>query len=184
LSCEGFPPKPGGRRTFQVSGGGRFTLTIEAVDEQVGGLDVYRIAREDSPPGVGEYIGCIPGLGEVDVATDYFFVDDPSDGGRSFWTPPLPLCSYGTDVGSRICDWSGVFDDESGVQTTNIIAYEDVTVPAGTFRNAMKISVVSQYEFDDEPSADLVWIDRDLGIVRREEIGTGLVVELAEYEQP
>jgi hypothetical protein len=48
----------------------------------------------------------------------------------------------------------------------------------------MKISVVSQYEFDDEPSADLVWIDRDLGIVRREEIGTGLVVELAEYEQP
>jgi hypothetical protein len=183
-TCDGFPRQPGERRTYQVSGGFRFTLTVETVDEQVGGFDVYRVVRDDSPPGIGEYIGCIPGVGEVDVATDYFFVDDPSEGGRSFWSPPLPLCSYGTDVGSRICDWTGVFDDEGGVQTTNVIAYEDVTVPAGTFPNTMKISVVSQYEFDEEPSADLLWIDRDLGLVRREEIGTGLTVELVEYARP
>lgn len=183
-SCEGFPRRAGERRVFQVNRGGRIGLSIEAVEEKVGGYDVYRLVRDDSPPGVGEYIGCIPGVGEVDVATDFTFVDDESEGGRSFWSPPLPLCSYGTPVGSRICDWNGSFDGELGEQTTNVIAYEDVTVPAGTFRQAMKISVVSQYEFDDEPSADLLWIDGDLGLVRREEIGTGLVVELVEYSRP
>lgn len=182
--CSQFPPPPGETHTFQVVGTSyTFTTISERVSERVGGYVVYRTRRSDNPPGLGMYTGCDPNHGEVDVATDWWNLINPDQRGRYYWEPPLYTCQYGDPAGT-VCEWVGEFAGGYQREVTEVIGYESVTVPYGTFQNVMKIenTVYDEDGIFDGPL--YFWIDSQIGPVRAEEVGSGSAIELIAYSPP
>lgn len=177
-----FPPPPGESWTYRIVGTTfTFTNITEAVSEKIGGYVVYRIREINDPPGLGEYIGYDADHGEVEVATDSWDVNNPSNNKKLFWEPPLFRCSYGTPAGSSPCEWIGTFDGEFSRVVTEVMAYETVIVPAGTFENSMK---VTSTEYDSTHIVDgptILWVDKNIGIVKGQEVGSGSAIELISY---
>ena len=183
VGCAGFPPPAGESWSYRLVGTALgFTNITEDVNEKVGGRDVYRIREINDPPGLGEYIGCLPDHGEVELATDAWAIDDPSINERLFWEPPLHRCRYGTPTESPPCEWIGTFDGEFSREVTEVIAYETVSVPFGTFDNTMKV-MLTEYDaggiVDDERL--FFWIDPSVGIVKGQEVESGVTIELIAY---
>jgi len=180
--CSGFPPPAGEIWTYRIVGTSlSFSTMLEEVSELVGGQTVYRLRRSDNPPGLGEYVGCDEERGEVSVATDWWDLNNPSINGRHFWEPPLFHCQFGDPVGIS-CEWLGTFGGNSQRVLTEVITYESVTVPYGSFQNTMKIKI-TEYDSDgeiiDEPL--YFWFDRNIGLVKGEEVNSGGVIELIAY---
>jgi V8-like Glu-specific endopeptidase len=180
---EDFPPPPGESWTYSLVGTPfTFTTQTEAVSEQVGGYEVYRLRNTDNPPGLGEYYACSEEHGEVEVATDWWNVADPSDNGRYFYVPPLYWCLDGNPVGT-VCNWGGTFGGTPYEVETVVLSYESVSVPFGLFENTMKV-MITEYEdgvLFDEPF--YFWFD-EIGPVRAEGTLSGDVVELVSYSSP
>lgn len=177
-------PLVGDQRTYRVAGtSSRFTTITEKVNELVAGRVVYRVHIVGDPPGLGEYIGCDAMYGEVEVATDVWDEDNPSQNERVIFDPPIFRCPYGSPV-DRICEWRGIAI-EVVRQVTSVLAYETVTVPFGTFQNVMKV-IITEYDNDDELVDEplLFWIDRRIGIVKAQEAESGGVIELINYRPP
>lgn len=170
--------------TYQLVGTSlTFTLVTEAVQEMVGGHSVYRLRDTQNPPGLGEYLAPDAVHGEVEVATDWWDVNDPSNHGRYFWEPPLFSCQFGDTVGSS-CEWVGTFAGSPQRQVSEVLAYESVTVPLGTFTNAMK-GKATTYEngvVTDEPL--YIWVDKNIGILRAEEVNSGSAIVLISHSLP
>ncbi|UCF05974.1 MAG: hypothetical protein JSV33_02755 [bacterium] len=180
-TCKGFPPPPGESHTYRAEGSTyTFTLITEEVDEEVNGYTVYRIWRTDNPPGLGMYIGCDPEYGEVDVATDWWNYSNPSVRGRYYWEPPAYYCQYGDEAGTTV-DWNGTFKGKAYRIVSEVIGYESITVPYGTYTNAMKIKITEYTSggIFDEPL--YFWFDRDIGILRLEEVDGGDPIVLISY---
>ena len=149
----------------------------------MGGHTVYRTRPTDNPPGLGEYSSCDPVLGDIKIATDWWDLHDPSDNGRHFWVPPLFRCQLGTPVGES-CEWSGTFGGSPARTVTEVLAYETVSVPAGTFANAMKIRE-TEYEngqMSDVPT--LFWFDATVGLIKAQEEDTGTTIVLISHSPP
>lgn len=180
--CANFPPPPGESWTYRIVGTSiTFTNITEEVNAMVGGYDVYRIREVNNPPGLGEYIGCDPDHGEVEVATDSWDINDPSNNEMLLWEPPIFTCAYGTSVGSVPCEWIGTFDGEFSRVVTEVIAYETVSVPFGTFENTMKIT---RTKYDATGVLDgplFFWVDANVGIVKAQEVESGITIELIGY---
>jgi hypothetical protein len=179
--CAGFPPPTGEKHTLKARGFPAITTSVEQVPEQIGGYTVYRIHSSDSPPGLGLYIGCDPLHGEVDVATDAYDISDPSDSELLYWEPPLYRCRYGDRVGAR-CVWSGLFDGDSLEVVTEVLGYESVTVPYGSFENAMKVRE-TEYEYGEiSYGPTTIWVDCNIGLLRLQD--SFVTLELTGYERP
>ena len=182
--CDDFPPPAGESWTYQVVGSVHtFTAVTEHVTEQVGGYTVYRLSGTDSPAGLGEYYACDEDHGEVEVATDWWELGNPDNHGRIFFQPPLYGCQYGDAVGTVI-EWVGTFGGSYERDVSEVLAYETVTVPFGTFENAMKLRI-TMYDSDgifDEPL--YFWFDSSVGLVRGEEVDGGEVFVLTAYSTP
>lgn len=182
-ACEGFPPPAGERWTYRIVGTSyTFTFITEKIDGPVGGYTVYRSRRTDWPPGLGDYIGCIPSVGLVLVAADWWDVGNPSHNGRDYWDPPEPLalCEYGADPGT-IAKYAQNGSPDTVVW--EVICYENVTVPFGTFRNAQKVRVTfyEGEEIDNNLPPVYDWIDENIGLIKEEEIDSGEAIELIDY---
>jgi hypothetical protein len=187
--CDWFPPI-GQSSTFQdVESSEQFTWLAEAVSELVAGRDVYRVHVVDEPPGLGAYEGCDSEKGPIGVATDVWDVDDPEYNWREYYDPPVFACLHGAPVGSS-CEWVGIVDDEwpvtsYGLQArtlVEVLAYETISVPLGTFTNTMKVRE-SSYDGDgnlyDGPY--ITWRDATVGLVRAEEVSTGSAIVLIAF---
>ena len=183
--CEDFPPPPGERWTYEIVGEGYgFTTVSESVSESVGGYTVYRLRPTSNPPHLGQYYGCIDEHGEVEVATDWWNVTNPSDNGRFYYVPPLFGCQFGDPVGTSSI-WTGSFGGGSAREESHVLAYETVSVPYGTFYNVMKVRIES-YDGDghetDEPL--YFWFDENIGPIKAQEVRSGSTVVLVGYSPP
>jgi hypothetical protein len=178
--CEDFPPEPGETRTYRTMDGSyTFSVFTQAVSELVGGYEVYRGWRSDNPPGLGGYVGCNEQHGEVDVATDWWDISDPSHNGRYYWVPPLYYSQYGDAVGQS-CVWSGTFGGSPEQNITEVLAYEDVAVPAGSFLQAMKVRLTS-YSNGNPYDDFYAWLHPTAGLVKAEDIDGGSGIVLISY---
>ena len=154
-------------------------------------------------------VGCAPEVGPVDLAWridtgEESFVRLPFD-------PPAPRCrDYGMPIGTR-CEWAGwapAFDRQPRqfqLRSTEVIGYESITVPAGTFHDAMVLEqVVTRtgprvilvpgpegeppilVRTEGEPLVSVLrsWIDDGGGLVRhrcvRSDVGCDPGLDLAE----
>lgn len=137
------------------------------MDEKGCGYNVYRLHRSDWPSEIGTYYGYQEGIGEIKVAGEGWNPLDPNDRNRYCMNPPLPLwlCPFGSAIGT-----SGKYVDHNGTDSTVwlVQAYEDVTVPAGTFENTMKIYEVNYDgdEIDDNIPPNYWWLDKDVRLVK------------------
>jgi hypothetical protein len=174
----------GERWTYQVVGTSyTFTLVTEAVQEKVGGYSVYRLRDTQNPAGLGEYFALDPVHVEVEVATDWWDVNDPSTHGRYLWEPPVFSCQYGDTVGTS-WEWVGTFGGSPESQVSEVLAYESITIPLGTFANAMKAKVTT---YEDSVVANeplYIWVDKNIGILRAEEVNTGSAIVLTGHSFP
>jgi hypothetical protein len=163
-------------------------MITEPVNEKIGGHTVYRTRRSDSPPGLGDYIGCDPQYGEVWVATDSWDVNDPSNYTREVFDKPIPidLCPYGTTVGT-VCD-NSEFVGHDFRTVVEVLAYEDVTVPYKKFQNTQKVKITyyDDGEVDDDMPPIFQWNDASIGIVKELEVepGSEIGIELIAYQPP
>lgn len=157
----------------------------------------------------GIEVGCAPEVGPVDLAWRI------ETGEESFlrlpFDPPAPRCrDYGMPVGAR-CEWAGWAPAlgrpprQFELRSTEVIGYESITVPAGTFHDAMVLEqVVTRtgprviqvpgpegqppifVRTDGEPlvSVEHSWIDNGGGLVRRRcvrsDVGCDPGLDLAE----
>jgi hypothetical protein len=178
--CDDFPPPPGETTTYRVVGTPyTFTTVTESVEELVNGYRVIRVRRTDNPPNLGEYGGCDPVHGLVEVATDWWDLYDPSEHGRHYWEPPLFGCPFGAPAGST-CTWSGTFADAPAWETNQVVGYGSITVPYGTFPNVMKVMVTGS---EDDPM--YAWVDATIGVVRAEMVDDPEdAIELVAYQPP
>lgn len=190
--CEGFPLPPGESWTYRVTykSGRTYTYTdiTEKVDEPIGGYVVYRVHTIGEPPGSGDYIGCHPDVGEFLVATTSYTAFPPDKTGESVKIhleiepqeeSPLPryFLVYGTPVGKNI-----KLEEGNAALKVEVMSYEYVTVPGGTFKKVMKIkmAIYENGKLVDSPLYS--WIDPEIGIIKGD--STGNIVELIEYKPP
>jgi hypothetical protein len=161
--CDGFPPV-GRSSTYQLVGSDdQATIVAQEVTELVGGYRVYRSHVVGDPQGLGVYNTCDRVLGEIEVATDWWYPSDPSIHGRDYWVPPHPLCAQWGPVGSS-CSWSGTLGGEWEQAFEQVLAYETVSVPFGTFPNVMKLRSSTYDEYGDWHF--IFWLDRSVGVVK------------------
>jgi len=178
-NCHNFPPPLGEVWTYRVLGNGyEFSVTTEAVSETVGGYTVYRHRRSDFPPGLGDYVGCDPELGLIWVASDSWNALEPMNPEyytRHVFDEPIPirLCPYGTETGT-ICHsfTEGNYNNRLEIE---VLGYEDVTVPYGTFIDAMKVknTYYDDGDVDDNMKPTYEWIDASIGTVQELEVEPG-----------
>lgn len=180
----------------KVVGARGLTLRVEEVGGMVGGYPVYRVTGKETGPGddgsAGSvYIHCSVGGGTALVGLHEGGSHSLNEFRGSYddlalFTPPLSMCDYGAPLGTQ-CDWSGLYDDPDSDEDpkddfafhvkTQVVAYEDVSVPAGTYQNAMKMSLVCMGVEDqcEEISSLYVWVDPDAGVVMLEITENGTV---------
>jgi surface protein len=161
-----------------VFGAQELTFTAEEVDDKIGGYTVYRItgtetgAEDDGSDG-SVYVSCETGTKMVGLHEDGSYGGSYDD--LAFLLPPFYVCSYGAPVDGK-CIWSGVYDDpdpnindDISIQVvTQVVDYNNVTVPAGSFSNAMKTELGCMADVDDcegDPFPVFIWIDEDSGVV-------------------
>jgi len=186
-NCEGFPPPPGEQWDYRVIGTNYvFSMLTESHSQIECDNVVYRLRRSDNPPGLGNYIGCSVDGGRIWVATDSWNISDPSNYTRSCVVPPQPIdpLPYGSPVGSTF-EWS-IGSSESVV--TEVVGYEDVTVPYDTFYDAQKLLIVfyEDGEIDDNMVPTYEWHDALIGTVKVMEVDPGgeIGIELIGYSPP
>jgi hypothetical protein len=181
--CDDFPPPPGEICTYRIQGTPyTYSTVTQAVGEEVGGYEVYRIWTTDNPESLGMYVGCDDRHGEVDVATDWWDFYNPSVSGRSFWEPPVFYCDYGDEVGTTSI-WIGTFDGDPEQQVMEVLKYEDLTVPYGAFQDVMKARITSYADYEEYDDF-FVWIHPQAGILKGEDAVTGDVIVLVDYRPP
>jgi hypothetical protein len=182
--CADFPPLLGEKWTYRVIGNGYvFSIMTEPVEEIINGYEVFRWRRSDNPPGLGEYVGCDPSIGLVLVAGDGWNALDPSEHYRYLVDPPEPVepCPYGTPVGTvKQVIGGGGYENRTEIE---VLSYEDVTVPYGTFIQSMKTKVTyyDEGQVDDNMVPTFDWEAPPIGLVKEidvdpsEEIGVELI---------
>ena len=75
---------------------------------------------------------------------------------------PTPFDAFYGDPVSTTCDWIGTFAGEYERELTEVLAYESVTVPYGTFSDAMKFQDTTFDMYG--PFFDcIVWADPSVG---------------------
>lgn len=175
-SCDDFPPPLGQVWTYQVIGNGYvYSVTTEPVEEKIGKYTVYRECRLDDPPGLGNYYGCDLNHGKVWVATDSWDTSDPENYNRHVFKTAIPvdLCPYGTKAGTVRQNTIGVGYENRTVM--EVIAYEELTVPFGTFTKVQKVKVTyyDEGEVDRNMHPTYQWYDKEIGLIQELEVIPG-----------
>ena len=151
--AEDFNPKVGNSWTYMIDGQ-PFTTKIYTYNKKVNGYSVLLQKSPQDPYGGGTYIGHVPGVGLCDIGADVHDAITEDYEGIAINYPPIPinggLC-YGDAVGT-IKEWTGYskINENDSVEffdkdVWEILGYEDVTVPFGTFVNAMKVLCKDYY---------------------------------------
>ncbi|MBI9018772.1 MAG: hypothetical protein JEZ07_16090 [Phycisphaerae bacterium] len=159
LSCcsnlSAFEPKAGNWWQWQ-NGNQQFTTKAFSVSKKVGGYKVIQIKSLEDVYGGGSYYANIDDLGFCQVGSD---VHDAISGqylGIDLMYPVLPGIGgieYGDPIGAT-AQWIGyslgpdeTIDDVDNCdkEEWEILGYETITVPFGTFENAMKVKSRSYY---------------------------------------
>ena len=187
INCDNFTQFTGEKKTFVVVGTSvQFTTVTNPFNEQINGHDVIQIRIPgEHPEGLGEYVGCDPDKGYLDVATDSWDAFNPTNTAhhrRNIWEPALYFCKYGTPANTE-CIWEGLDDGEPERQVTRVLAYETAAVPYGSRESVMKMEILN-YDEGGLYTHGLFWMDEALGIIRAADPETGDVVELIAYVPP
>lgn len=183
--CAGFPPL-GETLTFRIVGTSlTFSVFSEEVTELVAGYEVYRLSRSDNPIDLGQYFACDPDEGDIAVATDWWELGNPSNNGRDFYEPPLslPCIVYGATEGTK-CEWVGTLGGRNESESAEVVGYETITVPYGTFENAMKVRDTAYGDDGDLLWDNYLWIDKNIRLLRAEDVDGGDAIELINYTPP
>ncbi len=183
--CDGFPPL-GEISTYRIASTSQtFSVHSEAVNETVAGYSVYRLTRSDSPPNLGEYYACDPEDGEIEIATDWWELGNPSNTGRHFYEPPLSLSEifYNAEVGTQ-CEWVGTLGGTSKREIAEVIGYETISIPYGIFLDAMKIRDTRFGNGGNILWDNYVWVSEKSILLKSEELDGGNVLELINYTPP
>ncbi len=181
-SCANFPPPPGERWVYGILQGTQYvpfdTLVTEAVSELVGGYKVQRVRHRWYPPGLGDYVGCNPQLGKVRVASDWW--DSNGNHGRTVYPQAVPVTGipFGSAVGATVSSVDG-----GDTLIVEVISYSNVTVPAGTYQNVMRVKFTvreprnrQDYYYDH--------FDQAIGSVKQEYPLIPATLELLQYRAP
>lgn len=151
--AEDFNPSAGNYWTYRVDG---FTFTTKyfAYKAQVNGYSVLRLLNLQDPYGGGSYTGYVPGTGLCEIGADVHDAFTEEYEGIAINYPPIPVnggICYGDPVGTKR-EWVGysMIDGEDYVEmyekdAWEVLGYEDVAVPFGTFVNAMKLVCKNYY---------------------------------------
>lgn len=188
LNCADIASFTSESKTYQVAGTTTtFTSITEGFPEKVNDHDVLRVRiLNEHPDGLGEYIGCDPEKGFLDVATDSWNALEPQNSqyyDRKFWDPPLFTCSFGVREGT-VCEWSGLYDGEPEREVSRVLGYESIQVPFGSLTNVMKMENSSFDESGIYSGPAHFWVDESLGIVRVTDLTSGASIELLSYDPP
>jgi hypothetical protein len=151
--AEDFNPSAGNYWTYRVDG---FTFTTKyfAYKAHVNGYSVLRLLNLQDPYGGGSYTGYVPGTGLCEIGADVHDAFTEEYEGIAINYPPIPVnggICYGDPVGTKR-EWVGysMIDGEDYVEmfekdAWEVLGYEDVAVPFGTFVNAMKLVCKNYY---------------------------------------
>lgn len=179
VGCNGFPPIGESWTYIRTAStlpifpvGATNTIVAEKVEGAVQGQEVYRLQIDET---TGFYVGCDPDQGgEYVVATvEGESINAPWPVGVA--RLPVNLFPPDAPVGaSKIVEREGVRVE------LLIMAYEDIRVKYGAFKGTQKVKATIR--FDDEVIVNHWWIDRKIGVVKRE--GEDSTEELLEYRPP
>jgi len=185
-SCTDFPPPLGQVWTYQVIGNGEmYSVTTEPMAEKIGKYAVYRECRTEDPPGLGNYYGCDPDHGKVWVASDSWDTSDPTKFNRHVFRTAIPvdLVPYGTEVGVVRQNTIGVGYQNRTVM--EVLAYEDLTIPLGTFEKVQKIRVTCYDEgvVDNNMPPTYQWHDKEIGLIQELKVNSRHMagIQLVDY---
>lgn len=169
-TSEYFPLEPGNTWTYYASTGEIETLTVTGTDI-VCGVECIRL--QDNAGGFLNWISDDTGL----YITRYVF----PDGFYNEWCPPVKVAPAQLYLGTK--QLSPYFDAVLGVlggPTYGTLdgwylsvtkGLDDVTVPAGTFTDCLRVSMVHSFkegmQGSDGYRLEEVWYAKDIGIVQR-----------------
>jgi len=125
-----------------------FTTQIFSYKEKVGGYKVVRLLNLQDAYGGGSYHVNVPGMGYCEIGTDVHNALTGSYKGIAVNSQPMPLIGgleFGDPTGS-VAEWTGyrLVDPTDYIERYSkgvwqVLGYETVTVPYGTFSYAMKV---------------------------------------------
>lgn len=177
-SREYYPLEQGMEWTYQLSGGGTLTLTVNGTDDICG---VTCIRLEGSDGSVTDWLNDETGVSMARFLNGY--------GYSTTWCPPMKIAPPQMYVGSQSLnqfsdaafkDYSGnTIGLHSGWSSFVVKGLEDVTVPAGTFTDCLRTTYV--YSFTDTLSGmygyrtEEAWYAQNVGIARRVSTDLGIM---------
>ena len=134
-------------------GGQQFRVDLLAYNKKVNGYSVLRLINKQDSYGGGEYVADVPGIGWATVGVDAHDAMTGEYIGIEVYSTPEAMyggIEYGAAVGTKV-EWKGYIElpgDEPEYfdrDVWEVVGYEDVSVPYGNFKNAMKVRCLNYY---------------------------------------
>lgn len=146
-----------------TSGTNSEDTTTEVTQSSEGAYTTKTTSANSSDYDVAEFVQLSSGAWGNSKLTAYH-----NDIGESWlWSPPFMIFPAKTDVGTHEIQNTAITAGTHTIQAISDIQVnenEDVTVPAGTFKNALKITVT--VKIGDTSMTSTLWIVDGIGIVK------------------
>ena len=175
-----------------------YTTTVKET-EKIKGIEAVKVVVTESnvPVGInsaGSYIAYLPDLSQGKTILKRHIGSDPVFG--SFYMLNIPfekMSRYMNLIEGRpfqITSASACFKEDTTpldscitITTTTFLGFEDVTVPAGTFKDCIKSRMVISLSYARTPESNfsiglITWSAKGLGEIKSENVGLMLANEL------
>jgi len=148
------------------------TIRIISGTENIGGVEAIKVIDEDEDYNLFTISNGI-------IMYKIYDADDISGCGWSMriFNPPVTIVPAEITIGStytfnttiNYIECTGISESASGSVETTIEGFEDVTIPAGTFKDSLKLKMVMTWSFPNNQvhvNENLIWLVKGLGEVK------------------